>query len=50
MADLDPRDQVRAAAMILPEKRKDEQVELDVFMAIFHPGHDRIVLDEEDDR
>lgn len=37
-------DRVRAARLIL-EGKDDEQAELDAFMAIFHPSHERIVLD-----
>ena len=50
-------DQVRAARTWLidarhPDQyegksRRQEQEELDAFMSIFHPGHARIVLDDE---
>lgn len=28
-------------------QRCREQIELEAFMSIFHPGHERIILDEE---
>lgn len=50
-------EQARAARAILKDARppdpydgktrRQEQAELDAFMAIFHPGHNRIMLDDE---
>jgi len=45
-------DRVRAARALLVDAKhpgiKDEQAELDAFMAIFHPDHERIVLEDPD--
>lgn len=53
----DEMEQVRAARSILVDARhpvggperaaRQEQDELDAFMAIFHPNHERIVLNDE---
>jgi hypothetical protein len=44
-------DKVRAARAYLDAQGrradKQSQLELDAFMAIFHPGHKRIVLDKK---
>ncbi len=43
-------DRVRAAAMILPERRKNEQLEMDAFMSVFHPEHDRIIIKDGEEQ
>ena len=57
MSDLSPSepsqmDKVRAARAYLDAQGrradKQEQLELDAFMAIFHPDHERIVLTDAD--